>query len=41
MARGNDDDRYVQKRDDGNWEVVKESAGRASAVTRTQTQFRA
>lgn len=38
MGRGNDNDRYVQKREDGQWEVVKESAGRASAVTRTQKE---
>jgi hypothetical protein len=31
-------DRYVQPRRDGRWEVVKPKAGRASAVTDTQRQ---
>jgi hypothetical protein len=38
MGKGNDNDRYVQKRDEGGWEVVKEGAGRASAVTSTQKE---
>ncbi|WP_217915422.1 DUF2188 domain-containing protein [Miltoncostaea marina] len=38
MARGNDNDRYVQPRPDGGWEVVKEHHERASAVTSTQRE---
>jgi hypothetical protein len=38
MGKGNDNDRYVQKRPDGKWEVVKEGHQRASAVTRTQAE---
>jgi hypothetical protein len=36
MGKGNDNDRYVQKRPDGDWEVVKEGHKRASAVEPTQ-----
>jgi hypothetical protein len=38
MGKGNDNDRYVQQRPGGGWEVVGERHGRASAVTRTQSQ---
>lgn len=38
MGAGNDNDRYVQQRPDGDWEVVKEKHERASAVTGTQKQ---
>lgn len=38
MAGANDNDRYVQQRSDGRWEVVKEDHHRASAVTDTQRQ---
>ena len=38
MGTGNDNDRYVQKRSGGGWEVVKEKHERASAVTDTQKQ---
>jgi hypothetical protein len=37
-TKKNDADRYVQPRDDGGWEVVKEDHERASAVTRTQKE---
>jgi hypothetical protein len=36
MGQGNDNDRIVQQRPDGDWEVVKERHQRASAVTPTQ-----
>lgn len=36
MAEANK--RVVQRRDDGNWEVRTPGAGRASAITNTQTQ---
>lgn len=36
MPTGNDNNRYVQPRPDGQWEVVGEHHQRASAVTRTQ-----
>lgn len=36
MGKGNDNDRYVQPRSEGGWEVVKEDHDRASAVTRTK-----
>lgn len=36
MGTGNDNDRIVQQRPDGDWEVVKESHKRASSVTPTQ-----
>jgi Uncharacterized protein conserved in bacteria (DUF2188) len=38
MSRGNDNNRYVQQRSDGDWEVVKERHGRASAIAGTQGQ---
>lgn len=38
MGRGNDNDRYVQRRETGDWEVVKERHKRASAVTPTQKE---
>ena len=38
MGQGNDNDRYVQKRTDGKWEVVRGAHERASAITRTQTE---
>lgn len=37
MGKGNDNDRYVVKRDDG-YAVVKEDHERASAVKRTQRE---
>jgi hypothetical protein len=36
MGRGNDNSRYVQRREDGDWEVVKERHERASAIAGTQ-----
>lgn len=36
MGQGNDNSRYVQQRQDGDWEVVGERHQRASAVTPTQ-----
>jgi hypothetical protein len=36
MGAGNDNDRIVQQRPDGDWEVVKENHKRASAVMPTQ-----
>jgi Uncharacterized protein conserved in bacteria (DUF2188) len=36
MTKANDDDRIVQPREQGGWEVVKEDHERASAVTRTK-----
>lgn len=38
MGRGNDNDRTVQQRPDGRWEVVKEDHQRASATADTQKQ---
>lgn len=38
MGKGNDNDRYVQRRPDGDWEVVKERHQRASAVEPTQRE---
>ena len=38
MGKGNDNDRIVQPRPDGRWEVVKENHKRASAVTDTQAE---
>lgn len=38
MGSGNDNDRYVQQRDDGKWEGVKENHQRASAVGGTQKE---
>ncbi|MEV4422478.1 DUF2188 domain-containing protein [Patulibacter sp. NPDC049589] len=38
MGTGNDNDRYVQRRGDGSWEVVREDHQRASAITRTQAE---
>jgi beta-lactamase superfamily II metal-dependent hydrolase len=38
VGSGNDNERYVQKRPDGAWEVVRERHGRASAVTPTQAE---
>lgn len=35
---GNENDRYVQRRPDGEWEVVKKDHERASAVTHTQKE---
>lgn len=37
MATGNDNNRYVQQRPDGSWEVIKQDHERASAVTRRQS----
>lgn len=39
MGRPNDNDRYVQHRQDGKWELVKEDHRRASAVGDTQAQM--
>jgi hypothetical protein len=36
VGNGNDNDRYVQQRTDGRWELVKEQHQRASAVGDTQ-----
>ena len=38
MTKANDDDRIVQPRPAGGWEVVKENHERASAVTRTKKE---
>jgi Uncharacterized protein conserved in bacteria (DUF2188) len=38
MGKGNDGSRYVQRRPDGDWEVVKEKHQRASSVQPTQRQ---
>jgi hypothetical protein len=38
VGKGNDNSRYVQPRQDGGWEVVREDHGRASAVTPTQAE---
>lgn len=38
MDQGNNNDRYVQRRPDGGWEVVRERHDRASAVTRTKQE---
>jgi len=39
MAKGNDNDRYIQSRGKaGGWEVIKEQHERASAVTRTKQE---
>ncbi len=38
MGAGNDNNRYVQKRPGGGWEVVGEHHKRASAVTATQAE---
>ncbi len=38
MGKGNDNDRTVQQRPDGRWEVVKEDHDRPSVVTDTQKQ---
>lgn len=38
MGTGNDNDRTVQRRQDGDWEVVKENRERASAVAPTQRE---
>jgi hypothetical protein len=38
MTKANDDDRIVQSRPEGGWEVVKEDHERASAVTRTKRE---
>jgi len=38
MGKGNDNDRWVQRRPDGRWEVVKERHERASAVVSTQAE---
>jgi hypothetical protein len=38
VGSGNDNDRYVQRRPDGSWEVVREHHDRASAVTPTQAE---
>jgi hypothetical protein len=38
VGNGNDNSRYVQRRQDGDWEVVKERHERASAVTGTQSE---
>ena len=36
MGKGNDNDRTVQQRPEGDWEVVKEGHKRASAIEPTQ-----
>lgn len=36
MGPGNENDRYVQQRPDGDWEVVRKDHDRASVVTPTQ-----
>lgn len=36
MGKGNDNSRYVQQSPDGDWEVVKESHEKASAIEGTQ-----
>lgn len=36
MGQGNDNDRIVQQRSDGDWEVVKERHKRASRIAPTQ-----
>lgn len=36
MSKANDNDRYVQQRPGGDWEVIKEDHERASRVARTQ-----
>ncbi len=38
MGRGNDNDRIVQPRAEGGWEVVKERHRRASATADTQAE---
>jgi hypothetical protein len=38
VADSNDNNRYVQRRPAGGWEVVAEDHARASAVTRTQAE---
>jgi hypothetical protein len=38
MGTGNDNDRWVQQRPSGDWEVVKEKHQRASAVEPTQKE---
>jgi hypothetical protein len=38
MGARNDNNRYVQRRFDGGWEVVKEDHERASAVERTKAE---
>lgn len=38
MSNANDNNRYVQRRPGGGWEVVKEGHRRASSVTDTQTE---
>lgn len=38
MGSGNDNDRYVQPRDDGKWEGVKGDHQRASVVADTQKE---
>jgi hypothetical protein len=39
MGSANDNDRYVQQRPDGAWELVKEDHRRASALGRTQAEM--
>jgi hypothetical protein len=39
MGHANDQDRYVQQRRDGKWELVKEDHRRASAVGNTQAEM--
>jgi hypothetical protein len=39
MGRANDNDRYVQQRPDGKWELVKADHRRASAMGDTQAQM--
>jgi len=38
MGTGNDNDRTVQRRSDGSWEVVRQPHQRASAVRDTQSE---
>jgi Uncharacterized protein conserved in bacteria (DUF2188) len=38
MGKGNDNDRYVQPRREGGWEVVRERHDRASVTTRTKQE---
>lgn len=39
MGRANDNDRYVQQRQDGRWELVKQGHRRASAIGGTQAEM--
>jgi hypothetical protein len=39
MGSANDNDRYVQPRRDGRWELVKEGHQRASVIGDTQAEL--